>query len=93
MDRDASLMKPILVEYPSKGIWTIGFNTGEACGELKPNDEGRYYTVFIPTTPNPTSGFLMIFHESSIRYLKMPMETALKMILTGGMVKNDGEKG
>jgi uncharacterized membrane protein len=92
MDKDASLMKPVLVEYPSSGIWTIGFNTGEVSGELKPSEDGRYFTVFIPTTPNPTSGFLMIFSESHIRPLSMPMETALKMVLTGGMVKSEKEK-
>jgi uncharacterized membrane protein len=90
MEKDASLMKPVLVEYPSAGIWTIGFNTGEVEGELKPDKPGRHFSVFIPTTPNPTGGFLMIFHEDKIRPLSMPMETALKTVLTGGMVK--GEK-
>jgi uncharacterized membrane protein len=87
MDKDAALMKPVLVEYPSAGIWTIGFNTGEVAGELKPAAEGRYYTVFIPTSPNPTSGFLMIFREDRIKPLTMSMESAMKMVLTGGMVK------
>lgn len=87
MEKDPTLMKPVLVEYPSQGIWTIGFNTGEAHGELHPGTEGRYFTVFIPTTPNPTSGFLMIFHESRIKPLTMSMENALKTVLTGGMVK------
>lgn len=91
MDKDASLMRPVLVEYPSTGIWTIAFNTGEVTGELRPTETGRHFTVFIPTTPNPTGGFLMIFPESKIRPLSISKETALKMILTGGMVKTEAK--
>lgn len=89
MDKEAFLMKPVLVEYPSKGIWGIGFNTGEVKDELVAVKGERCYTVFIPTTPNPTSGFLLIFPESALRPINISVEAAIKMILTGGMVKED----
>lgn len=78
---------PVLVEYPSKGIWTIGFNTGEVPADFKPFAEEKRFSVFIPTTPNPTSGFLMIVTESQIRPLEMKTDRAMQFLLTGGVVK------
>ncbi|MBN1758613.1 MAG: DUF502 domain-containing protein [Chitinispirillaceae bacterium] len=81
---------PVLVEYPSTGIWSIGFNTGELV--MKENgfsDSKVRFTIFIPTTPNPTSGFLAVMTEDKIRKLDISIEEAIKMILTGGMVKNN----
>ncbi|MBN1308254.1 MAG: DUF502 domain-containing protein [Chitinispirillaceae bacterium] len=81
---------PVLVEYPSPGIWSIGFNTGElAENGLFTVDHKKRFTVFIPTTPNPTSGFLAVLTEDKIRQLNVTVEDAIKMILTGGMVKWD----
>ncbi|HXK49725.1 MAG TPA: DUF502 domain-containing protein [Clostridiales bacterium] len=77
---------PVLVEYPSKGIWTIGFNTGEVPSDFKPFAEEKRFSVFIPTTPNPTSGFLMILTESQIRPLDMKTDRAMQFLLTGGVV-------
>jgi uncharacterized membrane protein len=93
MDKGAFLMKPVLVEYPSPGIWAIGFNTGETTPEIRPSIDGRYFTVFIPTTPNPTSGFLTIIREDHMKPLDMPMESVLKLVLTGGMVKSERSGG
>lgn len=78
---------PVLVEYPSKGIWTIGFNTGEVPSDFKPFAEEKRFSVFIPTTPNPTSGFLMIVTESQIKPLDMKTDRAMQFLLTGGVVK------
>lgn len=78
---------PVLVEYPSKGIWTIGFNTGEVPADFKPFAEEKRFSVFIPTTPNPTSGFLMIVTESQVRPLEMKTDRAMQFLLTGGVVK------
>lgn len=89
MDKNAFLMRPVLVEYPSADIWAIGFNTGETSGTLAPSIGEKCFTVFVPTTPNPTSGFLLVFPESKIRPLDISTETAIKMILTGGMVKQE----
>ena len=80
---------PVLVEYPSTGIWTIAFNTGEIDTKKTLTEEGRF-TVFIPTTPNPTSGFLAIMTEDKIREFDISAEDALKLILTGGIVKTIG---
>lgn len=82
---------PVLVEYPSSGIWTIAFNTGEI--DLKDALPGeKLYTIFIPTTPNPTSGFLAIMSKSKIRDFEIPVVDAIKLILTGGIVKTDSEE-
>lgn len=77
---------PVLVEYPSPGIWAVAFNTGEI-DTNKSLSERRRYTVFIPTTPNPTSGFLAIMTEDKIREFDISAEDAIKLILTGGIVK------
>jgi uncharacterized membrane protein len=78
---------PVLAEYPSPGIWSLGFNTGEMedAGIL---DGGKRYTIFIPQTP-PTGGFLAVLSEKQIRRLNISAEDAIKMILTGGMVKKE----
>jgi uncharacterized membrane protein len=78
---------PVLIEYPSKDIWTIGFNTGEVTEEFNPAPGQKRYSVFIPTTPNPTSGFLMIVAEDKIRPLNMKTDRAMQFLLTGGVVK------
>lgn len=85
---------PVLVEYPSPGIWAIAFSTGEidTKGSLT---GGRRYTVFIPTTPNPTSGFLAVMTEDKIREFDISVEDAIKLVLTGGIVKaieTEGDK-
>ncbi|HEX3020742.1 MAG TPA: DUF502 domain-containing protein [Chitinispirillaceae bacterium] len=80
--------EPVLVQYPSPGIWAVAFNTGEVSQTFKDGYSDKSYTVFIPTTPNPTSGFLAIMREDQIRKLNISVEDAIKMILTGGMVKN-----
>ncbi|HQO10068.1 MAG TPA: DUF502 domain-containing protein [Clostridiales bacterium] len=78
---------PVLIEYPSKNIWTIGFNTGEVTPEFNPDPTVKRFSVFIPTTPNPTSGFLMIVTTEQIRNLPMKTEKAMQFLLTGGVVK------
>lgn len=85
-DKKAFFNHPVLVEYPSPGIWVIGFNTG-VIDTLNSLPKQRYYTIFIPTTPNPTSGFLAIMPEDKIRAFAISAEDAIKIILTGGIVK------
>ncbi|MBL8027351.1 MAG: DUF502 domain-containing protein [Fibrobacteres bacterium] len=88
VDKSGNEMKPVLAEYPSSGLWTVAFRTGEAAQGFSPDDSGRkYHTVFIPTTPNPTSGFLIIMPDEKVKPLNVSFETAIKMILTVGMVK------
>jgi uncharacterized membrane protein len=86
--RRSFLMRPVLVEYPSQGIWSLAFNTGEAPVVLTGNACGQFYTVFIPTTPNPTSGFLILMPADRIRPVDLTAEEAIKVILTGGILKS-----
>jgi len=74
-----------LVEYPRKGCYSIGFITGEAAGEHL-GLGGRFLTVFVPTTPNPTAGFLLILPEAEIRKLTMSVEEGMKFIISLGLV-------
>ena len=76
----------VLVEYPRKNIWAIGFVTGSAKGEVGKIIKNKLINVFMPTTPNPTSGFLLFFPEEDLIYLKMSVEDALKLVVSGGMV-------
>ena len=78
-----SFRKVLLIEYPRKGVWSIGFLTSDKL-DLAPI-EGNALTVFIPTTPNPTSGFLTIIPESETHELNMSVETALRMIVSIGV--------
>ena len=76
----------VLVEYPRKDIWAIGFVTGSTKGEVSENVDKKMVNVFMPTTPNPTSGFLLFFPESDLIFLEMSVEDALKLVVSGGMV-------
>lgn len=82
----AALKKAVLIEYPRKGVYSIGFLTSEAQGEVQDNTEEDVYSVFLPTTPNPTSGFLLLIPKEEITPLDMTIEDALKLIISGGMV-------
>lgn len=77
-----------LVEYPRPGIWAIGFVAGAAKGEISVRlaDHGEITTVFVATTPNPTSGFLLYIPRSDVIMLDMTIEDAAKLIISGGLV-------
>jgi uncharacterized membrane protein len=91
LDKERFFARPVLVEYPSPGIWMVAFSTGEMQGTHLPLDDDEVYsTVFIPTTPNPTSGYLAVVPRSKVRALNMSTEDAVKMVLTGGVVKANG---
>lgn len=74
-----------LVEYPRKGCYSIGFMTGEVKGESI-GFEGRYKTVFVPTTPNPTAGFLLVLPEAEVAEIDMTVEQGMKFIVSLGLV-------
>ena len=82
-----SFRKVLLIEYPRKGIWTICFQTGTAVKEIQDQLEQKSIMVFVPTTPNPTSGFIIVVAESETRELDMDIETALKLVMSLGMAK------
>ena len=74
----------VLVEYPRKGSWAVGFATKENDGEISKKTSTELINVFVPTTPNPTSGFLLMFPKSEIIYLDMTFEEASKFIVSAG---------
>ena len=74
----------VLVEYPRKGSWAVGFATKENDGEISKKTNTELVNVFVPTTPNPTSGFLLMFPKSEIIYLDMTFEEAYKFIVSAG---------
>ena len=79
-----SFRKVLLIEYPRKGIWTVCFQTGEVAEPIQDQMDEEAVTVFVPTTPNPTSGFIMIVPKSETKELDMDTETALKLIMSLG---------
>ena len=74
----------VLVEYPRKGSWAVGFATKKNSGEISNKTKKNLVNVFVPTTPNPTSGFLLMFPEDEIIYLDMTFEEASKFIVSAG---------
>jgi uncharacterized membrane protein len=74
----------VLVEYPRKGTWAVGFATKENSGEIKSKTNINLVNVFVPTTPNPTSGFLLMFPKNDLIYLDMTFEEASKFIVSAG---------
>ncbi len=89
--QDRSGRQVVLIEYPRKGIYTVGFATGVAGGELERSGDDRLVNVFVPTTPNPTAGFYLLVPEKDVKTLEMTPEEAFKLIVSGGMIK-PGEK-
>lgn len=83
-----SFRKVLLIEYPRKGIWTVCFQTGPAANEIQTHLEKESLTVFVPTTPNPTSGFIMMVAKEDTRELDMDIETALKLVMSLGIAAN-----
>jgi uncharacterized membrane protein len=81
---DAGKKNVVLVEYPRKGTWAVGFATKENEGEIKKKTKQDLVNVFVPTTPNPTSGFLLMFPKSEIIYLDLTFEEASKFIVSAG---------
>ena len=76
----------VLVEYPRRGIWAIAFITGTTKGEVQSLTEEECTNIFLPTTPNPTSGFLLFVPKKELVPLSMSVEEALKMVISGGIV-------
>ncbi len=76
----------VLIEYPRKGIWAVAFVTGVSSGEVQNITAKKLVNIFVPTTPNPTSGFYILVPEEDIIPLTMTVEEAFKLIISGGMV-------
>lgn len=82
----------VLIEYPRRGIWAIGFLTGKTKGEVQNLTEEECINVFLPTTPNPTSGFLLFVPKKDLVPLSMTVEDAIKMVISGGIVTPPDER-
>jgi uncharacterized membrane protein len=76
----------VLVEYPRRGIWAIAFITGTTQGEVQNLTKQQTVNIFLPTTPNPTSGFLLFVPKDDVVSLNMSVEEAIKMVISGGIV-------
>ena len=76
----------VLLEYPRKGLWVLGFTTGEAKGVIKNKINQKLVNVFVPTTPNPTSGFLLMVPKSQLKYLNSKVDDAIKTIVSAGII-------
>jgi uncharacterized membrane protein len=79
----------VMIEYPRKGIYAVGFAMGRAWHELEKKNEAPLVNVFVPTTPNPTSGFYLLVPANEVVPLNMSMEEALKLITSGGLITPD----
>ena len=77
----------VLLEYPRKGIWVLGFTTGQVEGAVKKKIKGNLINVFVPTTPNPTSGFLLMVPKTQLKYLDVKVDDAIKTIVSAGIIE------
>ncbi|MDW7680101.1 MAG: DUF502 domain-containing protein [bacterium] len=84
--------KAILIEYPRKGIYSIGFFTQDTRGEVQDKLNTDVVSVFLPTTPNPTSGYLLFVPKAEIVPLEMSIEEALKLVISGGAIVPNSKK-
>jgi len=84
--------KVVLIEYPRRDIWAIGFVTGETGAEIQAQIKKPLINVFVPTTPNPTSGFYILVPQEDTITLAMSVEEAFKLVVSGGMVPPQGKR-
>jgi len=83
-NKDNDKKSVVLIEYPRKDVWAVGFATKENKGEMSEKTNKKLINVFVPTTPNPTSGFLLMFPAEDVIYLNMTFEEASKFIVSAG---------
>jgi len=82
----------VMLEYPRKGVWSIGFVTGTSQGEIQGYTSQETVNVFVPTTPNPTSGYLLFVPRTELKYLSMSVEEGVKLVVSAGII-TPPEKG
>jgi|SRR5579862_3065525 uncharacterized membrane protein len=87
-----SFTKIVRVEFPRPGIYSIGFLANQVDKHIAPDTSTKYFSIFIPTTPNPTSGFLIIAPEDQIAILEISRQEAMAMIISGGIIQPDINK-
>ncbi len=92
-NKSVAFREVVLVEYPRKGVWTIAFLTGRPIDQVSEKvGQSDLVNVFVPTTPNPTSGFLLFVPESDIRRLALSVEDGIKLVISAGIVLPSGAK-
>ncbi|MEE9210295.1 MAG: DUF502 domain-containing protein, partial [Kiloniellales bacterium] len=84
--KSTAFKEVVLIEYPCRGVWAIGFLTGQTVGEVQGLTDETVYNVFIPATPNPTTGFLLFIPQRDIHHLEMTIEEGIKLVISGGIV-------
>jgi uncharacterized membrane protein len=83
---ERSFTRVVLVEYPRKGMWVVGFVTGETCGEISQKlNQAKMVNVFVPSTPNPTTGYFLVMPEVDLIALDLSTEDAFRLIISGGL--------
>lgn len=92
-DSGNAFRKALLVEFPSPGAWTIAFQTGVPAHELAVHLPGEHISIYVPTTPNPTSGYFLLVPRSKVRELDMSVDEALKYIISMGVVSPRTNRG
>jgi uncharacterized membrane protein len=90
-DTPYAFKRAILVEYPRRGVWALAFVTGKTYGEIEEKTEKKTINVFLPTTPNPTSGFYLVVPEEDTISLDIGVEDAFKLLISGGVVEPGGK--
>ena len=83
-NKDNDKKSVVLIEYPRKGVWAVGFATKENKGEMATKTNKKLINVFVPTTPNPTSGFLLMVPKKNLIFLDVSFEQASKFIVSAG---------
>ncbi len=87
-----SFSKVVMIEFPRTGVYSIGFLANEIDEKISPDKSKKYYSIFIPTTPNPTSGFLIVLPEDQITIINITRQEAMAMIISGGIIQPDTDK-
>ncbi len=85
-NKSKAFREVVLVEYPRRGMWVIGFVTAKTSGEIQNASEVELVNVFVPTTPNPTSGFLIFIPQEDVYTVDMTVEEGLKLVISGGII-------
>lgn len=84
--RSQAFREVVMLQYPRKGVYSIGFVTGRSKGEVQQATKNETINVFVPTTPNPTSGYLLFVPKKELIYLKMSVEEGVKLVISGGII-------
>lgn len=84
--KSQAFREPVMMEYPRKGVWSIGFVTGRTEGEVQRITAEETINVFVPTTPNPTSGYLLFVPKKELKFLDMSVEEAIKLVVSAGII-------